>query len=328
MTELLVAMAMAVVVGMAGYVVFESSNRSSVVQSTVSDAQQNARVSMDRLAQDIRSAGFGLPDPPFSLTIAGQTFTSPLVIANSATAPDALTIVGGRFVGGTLKQGGDAACNGDTDAFLCLDPLTDMDNFFSGAAFLPDRRYINVDGTQFYELATAGHAKATGKLQLSGATLARDWPDGTRVFIVEAFSYASDTASVGCSTATPCLGLTDLTGLRGGGILADNVEDVQFAYGIDANPRDGVIDDTNGDAVYTSTDFVNAPAAPATDSNVVAVRINVVARTRAAEPGVPKFTPDCLEDRATDAVCTGATLDGFRRRTLTKVVSLRNPKTE
>ena len=327
LTELLVAMGMAIVVGMAGYVVFESSNRSSVIQSNVSDAQQNGRVAMDRLAQDIRAAGFGLPNPPFSLTIASQTFTSPMVIANSATAPDGLTIVGGRFVGGSLNQGGDATCNGEKDQFICLNPA-DMPNFFSGGVFLPNRRYVNVDGTQFYELATAGHVPATGKLQLAAATLARDWPDGTRVFVIEAFTYSRDIASAGCSTTTPCLALTDLTGMRGSGIVADNIEDLQLAYGIDSSPRDGLIDDTDGDAAYTSSDFVNAPAAPATASSVVAVRVNVVARTRSAEAGIPKFTPPCLEDRAADSTCTGAALDGYRRRALTKVVALRTPKTE
>lgn len=330
LTELLVAMGMAIVVGMAGYVVFQTSNRSSVVQTGVSDAQQNGRVAMDRIAQDIRSAGFGLPNPPFSLSIASQTFTSPMVLTNSATAPDALTILGGRFVGGGFNQGGDATCNGEKDAFICLNPppANDMNNFFSGGVFNTNRRYINVDGTQFYELATAGHVLATGKLQLNGATLTRDWPDGTRVFIIEALTYARDTASAGCSTTTPCLALTDLTGMRGSGVVADNIEDLQFAYGIDSSPRDGLIDDTNGDLAYTSTDFVDTPAAPATASNVIAVRVNVVARTRSADVGAPQFTRTCLEDRATDSTCTGAALDGYRRRSLTKMMSLRMPKSE
>lgn len=329
LTELLVAMAMAIVVGMAGYVVFQTSNRSSVAQTNVSDAQQNGRVAMDRMAQDIRSAGFGMPNPPFSLTIASQTFTTPMALSNSASAPDGLTILGGRFVGGTLNQGGLAACNGEMDAFICLSPADLAANFFTGAVFNANRRYINVDGTQFYELATAGHVLATGQLQLNGATLARDWPDGTRVFIVEAFTYARDTVSAGCSASTPCLGLTDLTGLRGGGgIVADNIEDLQLAYGIDSSPRDGLIDDTNGDLSYTGTDFVNTPAAPATASNVVAVRVNVVARTRTTDMGGATFTRVCLEDRSADATCTGATVDGYRRRALTKVVSLRTPKTE
>lgn len=327
LTELIVAMAMAVIVGMAGYVVFQTSNRSSVVQSNVSDAQQNARLAMDRLAQDIRSAGFGLPDPPFSLTIAGQTFTAPLAITNSATAPDSLTIVGGRFVGGTLNQSGDPTCNRAKTQNICLNP-GDMPNFFSGAVFQANRKYVNLGGAQFYELATAGHAPGSGRLRLASATLDRDWPDGTQVFIVEAFTYARDIASPGCSAATPCLGLTDLTGLRGSGVVAENIEDVQFAYGIDSSPRDRLVDDTDADGAYTASDFVDAPAAPATAADVLAVRANVVSRTRSADASQVSFAPLCLEDRATDAACTGAANDGFRRRALTKVVTLRNPKSE
>src|SRR3989304_4216466 len=61
LVELLISMAIASVVGMAGYVIFSFSNWSYKVQEDVSEAQQNVRGAMERVSGDVRTAGFGLP---------------------------------------------------------------------------------------------------------------------------------------------------------------------------------------------------------------------------------------------------------------------------
>jgi type IV pilus assembly protein PilW len=321
--ELLVGVVLASIVGLAAFVIFWSSDKSYKLQEGVGESQQNVRVAMDRLARDIRMAGFGLPDPPFSLTIGGQTLTAPIAFTNSAAAPDTLTVLGIGVTSGTLNQGGNAACNGTSDTAICLDTVA---NFFTGAAFLPDRRYITVGGPRFIELALAGHDQTNGLLQLgAGNILDRDYVDGTTVYIIQAIQYSINTALAGCSVTNPCLTSNDLTGFRGAGVqvLADNIEDVQFAYGLDGD-RNGRIDDSDGNGAYTSSDFSNAPLDL---SSIIAIRANVVARTRNTDPtGQIAFRNPCLEDRSTDAACTGAANDGFRRRTLTKVINLRNPR--
>ncbi len=344
LVELLVAMGMAAVVGLIGYVIFSTSNWSYKVQEDVSEVQQTVRFGMDRLSRDLRTAGFGLPDPPFSLTFTGiaSAITSPVVVTNSATGTDSITIIGIGYEAGTLLQGGDAGCNVGAAGRICLNNdgtgAPNSNNFFtnSGGTFtyVLNRRYISLNGSTFIELANAQSDanRAAGTLALgSPATLDRTYPDGTSVYIIQAVQYSVSTATVStandCTTAMPCLVSTDYTLLRGGTIpgdgqvVAENIEDIQFAYGVDASPKDGMIDYAGA---YDAADFLDAPADPST---IIAVRANIVARTRNPSPkSSAVYGRQCLEDRSADAGCTGAAQDRYRRRSLTKIVKLRNSR--
>ena len=336
LVELLIAMAISIIVGMAGYVIFSSSNWSYKVQEDVSEVQQNVRVAMDRLAKDIRTAGFGLPDPPFSLTIGTGTFTSPITVTNSTTAPDTITILGIGYEAGTLQSTG-GCTNGSGTNLICMNTA----DFFSNAGvYQPTRRYISLNGTTFIELSSAAgdHVNAAqGSMRLSSpATLYRNYPDGTPVYIIQAVQYTivinDATASPPCTSANPCLRSEDFTALRGSGsqTFAENIEDIQFAYGIDVSPRDGMIDYTSP---YSDGAFVFSATGAATlsdPSSIIAVKANIVGRTRNQDPkGATGFKSQCFEDRPVDAGttnCTGAVSDGYRRRMLTKIIKLRNPK--
>lgn len=339
LVELLVAMVLATIVGMAGYVVFSSSNWSYKVQEDVSETQQNLRVAMDRLAKDIRMAGFGLPETP-SLTFNGLagtfigqaggsvTLTSPITVsANSTINPDTITILGIGFQAGTLSIGANIDCNDSGTGKICLNSVASTNNFFTGEVvpytYQPNRRYISLNGTTFIELANAQIEadRSAGKLALgTPATLDRDYQDGTPVYIIQAVQY---------SISNTNLTSYDVTNLRGsnGQTLAENIEDIQFAYGIDADDN-GVIDDKDADNVYENTDYrfsEAGDAAIADPSTIIAVRSNIVARTRNQDTRTTTFTRQCLEDRSTDNTCTNAAPDGYRRRVLTKVLRIRNP---
>ena len=364
LVELLISMAIASVVGMAGYVIFSSSNWSYKVQEDVSEAQQNVRVAMERLAGDVRTAGFGLPDPPFSLTFTGLsttfvgqsgnsiTLTSPITVSNSAAVPDTITILGIGYEAGVLENDANDdgiednnSCNGAGDGLICLGSANSANNFFTGSGpytYETNRRYISLNGAAFIELANAqtDANRSAGMLSLgTPATLDRNYPDGTSVYIIQAVQYTiNDTAPflTGCSATNPCLVSADTTMLRGGStpgareVLAENIEDIQFAYGIDVSPRDGMIDYTSpysdGAFVFSAT----GAAALSDPSSIIAVKANIVAKTRNQDPkGATGFKSQCFEDRLVDAGttnCTGAVSDGYRRRALTKIIKLRNPK--
>ncbi|MDP2681568.1 MAG: PilW family protein [Deltaproteobacteria bacterium] len=371
LVELLIAMVIASVVGLAGISIFSSSNWSYKTQEDVTEAQQNVRVATDRLTKDIRMAGYGLPDPPFSLsftglptTFVGQsggniTLTSPITVTTSggAGAPDSLTILGIGYEVGTLDtttavvncvNGIQANISGANcirlSATASVPAADTIDRFFPGGAFNSNRMHISLGGAKYIALAAAGQTgQATRTLALgSPSTLDRDYPDGTSVYIVQAVQYTivSDTSIAGCSSSNPCLISLDATGLRGmnGGapsrqLLAENIEDIQFAYGIDANPRDKKIDDTDGDGSFEGLDYIFAEAGDTLSdpSSIIVVRATVVGRTRNTDiKGQTGFKAQCFEDRPVDAGttnCTGAASDGYRRRILTKVIKIRNPKT-
>ena len=341
LVELLIAMVIASVVGIAGISIFSSSNWSYKTQEDITEAQQNVRVAADRLAKDIRMAGYGLPDPPFSISFTGLSatptalpnpLTSPITVTNNSTGFDTITILGIGYEAGILKSAG-VCTNGSGTNVICMN----TDSFFSGAAYQSTRRYISLNGTTFIELSSAAgdHVNAAeGSMKLSSpAILDRTYPDGTPVYIIQAVNYSidTDTTLAGCSPTNPCLVSRDYAMIMGGTapggrqVLAENIEDIQFAYGIDVSPRDGKIDYT---APYAATAFQDNPTDP---SSIIAVRANIVGRTRNQDmKGQTGFKAQCFEDRTADAGttnCTGAPPDGFRRRVLTKVIKIRNPKT-
>ena len=143
----------------------------------------------------------------------------------------------------------------------------------------------------------------------SPSKLKSDFKSGT-VYVIQAVEYSIATNITGCSVANPCLVSEDFSGLRGGGrqLLAENLEDVQFAYGLN---DDGKLD---YGATYEAADFEDSP----TGSDIRAVRVTLAARTRNKDPKGATFTRPAIENHPESGS------DNYRRRILTKVVKLRN----
>jgi len=89
--------------------------------------------------------------------------------------------------------------------------------------------------------------------------------------------------------------------------LADDIEDMQFQYGLD----------TNGDFIVDTT-AVNSPTA-AQIPQIRQVRVMLSARTRMPERKWQEVRP-AMGDRA-----AGAAADQYRRRTIDVAIDLRNP---
>lgn len=341
LVELMTAMAISSFVALAGISLFTTTNWAYKVNEDVVEAQESGRMAMDMLAKDIRAGGFGLPAPPFSLTFTGlsaiptplpATLTSIITVSNSSTAPDSITILGIGYEAGTLSIGANTDCNNGSTGKLCLNSVA---GFLAGGNYQSNRRYISLNGTTFIELATAQLETALNKLALlTPSTLDRDYPDGTPVYIIQAVNYSIDTTATGCSITNPCLVMRDYSMLRGGTVpgervvLAENIEDLQFAYGTDTN-LDGRIDYagayTDTSAFYFSRTGPTALAASDV-TGILGVRANIVAMTRNRDSKGGLFNKECREDRANDAACTGAASDSFRRRVFSRLVKIRNLK--
>jgi len=321
LVELIVAMLLATLVGMAAYAVFSSSSRSSLVQEDITETQQNVRAAMDLLARDARSAGFGLPDPPFSLSIGGENHSSPVAIVNSSTGPDTITLLGGGDERFWLDQDGD--CNNDdtdpnNDCNLpdASDPTTShaqgdmtlnitaedanaLDDFFDGSSFDTNRAFISLNG--IYYTTISGVTRSSNKATLTLINpLDRAYLDGTPVFIIKAIRYTINTSLSGCSNETPCLARQDMA--ENNEVLAQNIEDIQFAFSLQG-----------------SSSFTNN--ASSSDVDITAVRVNILSRTRRSEQGDGLVAArPALEDRAAGSV------DAYRRRLLSSIIKLRNPR--
>lgn len=319
LVELLVAMAIASVLGMAGVSLFSTSNWAYKVNEDVTEAQQNGRVSMERLAKDIRAAGFGLPDPPFSLSIGGTNWTSPITVTTSggSTNSDSITILGiGYEVGKLVGQVATTPVSGENLSSATDICVEDKDARFTTQ--FSNRKYINIGGAVYRELTAAPWTVCgvSGKKLTLATPLDRNYPNDTPVFIIQAVQYTVNNSAPflgGCSASNPCLASLDFTGLRGGNgndrqVLAENIEDIQFAYGVDT--------DGNGKLDSTTLSYD-----PADDSTILAVRAWVVAKTRNKDMRGATFTRPLIEDHS------ASTPDNYRRRTLTKIIKLRNPRT-
>jgi len=319
--ELVVAMLLASLVGMAAYTVFSSSSRSSLVQEEITESQQNIRAAMNLLARDVRSAGFGLPDPPFSLSIGGVTHQAPVAIANSSTGPDTITLLGGGDERFWLDSDGNCDdgdldptndCNlpdavdpnqghaqGATTLNIVAEDDGALDDFFDSSTFDSNRAFISLNG--IYYTTISGLTRTTNRATLNlTEPLNRAYLDGTPVFIIKAVRYSINTSLSGCSTANPCLARQDLA--ENNEVVAQNIEDIQFAFNLDG-----------------SSSFTNNVSS--SDVDITAVRASILARTRHPEHGASFVSArPALEDRAAGAA------DAYHRRLLTSIIKLRNPR--
>jgi hypothetical protein len=138
--------------------------------------------------------------------------------------------------------------------------------------------------------------------------------------------------------------VVNTAGTESSPILAENIEDLQFAYGMDNNTSsplvatavpDGIVDSWVNDPLGDGIDNDGNGVTDGTDardlSRIAAVRVSIVARTARedqswARAGVtPPFILPTIEDRINDPT-TGAapTNDGRRRRIMEKIVFVRN----
>lgn len=319
LVEMLVAVAIAGLVGMAALTVFTSASRTTTAQTELTQAQQSVRASMDRMAQHTRSAGFGLPErQSFSLIFVNgavtNTFTRPVTVTNSSTAPDTLDLVGIGREAGVLNDYQADGCNVSGSSCLSLPNVNGEDGNKDfkrdDGTFIPLRRYISLGGAAYLQVSgVEGSNKIILTAPLEG--FPEDYFKVTphpSVFILQALRYSIATDLLGCSVLQPCLAVQDFTELGGSGrqVLAQGIEDLQVGAFISPNSAAG------GSATFSNNGSTSS-------ARLSALRINLVGKANTPDRSAI-FQRPALEDRAAGAN------DSFRRRVLTTVVKIRNPR--
>lgn len=102
LTEMLMALATSGILLAAIVSSFISQQKSYIVQTQISDMTVNARTALDRLARDVRLAGYGLPKDDWSDWVdwikdkKGEPirFTDPVEITPGDKKPDQLRLIG------------------------------------------------------------------------------------------------------------------------------------------------------------------------------------------------------------------------------------------
>lgn len=327
LVELMVALAIGSVLllALAAMFIGTSNSRNEIDKS--SRQIEGGRYAMQVLSDEIRHAGYygALTDQP---ALPGSVTTLPDPCSNTlATVQTSL---------GLPLQG---YAGGGTAPLTCLDAAS---GYKPNTAVIVVRRadtsiaaatatspYFNMqtsgcagDSIKYvfnaYN-ASAGtfdlHSNASpGCLPLVSAPAAKITPVYIRIFYVSTCSQADCTAAG--ADSVPTLKRIDLTatGTTSPVSVIDGIENLQFEYGIDTAGNDG-----------TPDSYVTTPATTATTTwtNVMAVRIYLIARNIDSTPGYSDTKTYTLGSTTTFTPSGSET--AFRRHAYSTLVRLNNP---
>jgi type IV pilus assembly protein PilW len=315
LVEVLAAVAILTIAMAAVFSTFDFQQKSYTTQSRIAEMQQNLRLAEVYLDRDIRMAGYGIPSggAPAGVTVPAGLLPSGTAIrtlfpVDSAAGPDSLYIlylydmdtnqppttntnimlsgsgqVSVASISGFLAAGGELV--------LITDNVT-MDLFETSAAA---GGVLTFGGGMNYN--TAAHSKFPAGGYGVG-------PPASTVAKARFLRYFIDNVT---DPAHPILMVDRMMAGQAPQPVADDIEDMQFRYGLDTTATpDGIVD--------TWVDNVTTAQIPL----IRQVRIFLLARTRTQEKGWSEIRP-ALGNRA-----AGTTADGYKRRILDKIVYVRN----
>ncbi len=336
LVELMVAalIGMALVAG--ATVTFIAQNRSYNVTESVSEVNSQSKTALNIMTKEIRLTGMGLDNTAANLSLNAIT-----PVDGGAGASDSISFVAGLRQIGTLSV---SRPSGPVDPanpskIYVQDAERGIRQCTGGVG---DKCWLSIDGV-FLALvrscASTPDDICTDPNNNSGLVLNRRIPLAMENVLGAVSSATQDAV---CDTnnngqidpgdvCRPVFGLVNVTYsvnnmqlVRNDGIndeiIAENIEDLQFAYAIDAN-RDGSMDDITLDGFINADDFIDGDVVT-NNNDIIAVRISILARADKEDYKLRPLDipPEQIENRRNPVVVG----DGFRRRLWQSVVNLRN----
>jgi type IV pilus assembly protein PilW len=347
-----------------GFTILNSSVVTSAKNEQTVQTQQNARVAMELLTQDLKAAGFGMLGlNPSTVTTTRPAAPGPGTTTDTCnygivpsdanpvgndTGPDSIWVVVPVLLS-TLNA------NVTSGATVLAMQTGSLGVFLSTASppalpALGNGSVVTIDG---HYPSGASNADANSVTLSSAITEKGTFPGcvvpcppnttSAPVYWLQCIKYEIKNDAT-CGGNAPCL-------VRGGIPVVDGIEDLQLAYACDgcvgvpgSTVPDGVIDDQVGSAAgFDAKDFVSNNAwgtAPMTPDSIRLVRITVVARALhanvAEQQGIARIstpTPLVVEDHNhangvfVSGDLTGAALQTYQvtpHRQLTRTIRLRN----
>lgn len=297
--ELLITMFLITMVMAASYVVFFGSSKATTMQTQDARMQDNARMAMDVITRSFMRAGFliNFPNYPPGASING--LTTKLNVVNSSAGPDSVTIAG--TTGATTTLTNSAAK--DASQLRVVSAASFTAGTIIGIGLTDTARVTSVAGNVLNLDTTTD----SGKLNIDypGTTGFDGNPsnqEATRIVELTATTFSIDAVT---DLRHPVL-------LAGGNPLAEDIEDLQIAYGVDRDNNMSI----------DATEWTNAPTVNEIDS-IRLVRVTLVARAAQEDnsikgPAGTRKVP-AIEDRPERDVSS----DGYRRYILTRIIKCR-----
>lgn len=336
--ELMISVLIFAIVSIAAFSVLSASQKTATMNDQTVQIQRNVRLAMDLIARDLRMAAFGNPAAGTAGCAQQLTATDNAVGADAGS--DSIQMVTVDQQVGTLAS-----------AYTSGNATITVSNLPTGVLAAND--VITLEGTVLASTSLpAGNVLTLSSVQSTGTST---FPIGTGVFRLTCVTYqvtGADGKVGGAGTVfTPYTLLRNTTGVAGNAVpIVDGIEDLQLAYGIDADSN-GTIDDQaggtanvvdcldfvpNGTACTQGTTLLGAGTVTTLPSSINTTptsarqaRITVVGR--AVPPQQANTANNTWKDstfisgsavQAEDHATASTT--GIRRRSLTRVVTLRN----
>jgi prepilin-type N-terminal cleavage/methylation domain-containing protein len=325
--ELMISLAVLLVVVAYLTEMLTRQSRAYTVVDQVTEAQQNLRAIADLLERELRVTGFLVPE---GAAVCGvdQTNGADVLYVSDADALDPTNEsqlgLGASILAGFAGTGGAESLTLDDKVIDGL-PFYDTDGDGNADSdFLESVNPFRNGGVIVTDREDPGRGVACG--------IVTNVSSGTNVIRVDFTSNGAAPAGTplaaggpGDLVVVPAHVYTVVNNqlLRDGMVLADDVEDLQFAFFYDTD-KDGLEAGDGSDypgsdigPIYQSSNWDN--------SDLTEIRVNVVVRTRAQDadvvqdPGMAQGQWQVTENR----VAPGG-FDGFRRRVHTATVRPRN----
>ena len=266
-------------------------------QRQVVATESSVRSPMQFMADAIRGASPAVPSG--NIQDVATCTTGAVTVVNSASAPDQLDVV---FAEGGVVTSLRSTYDGTTNATITV---TDPTQILVGDTLLL------TNSLQGHLVHVTAVNTATGVLTIDTPTCAVSLPAGGYPPSSLVIRAVRGRFSISAVDGIPCLMFDpDAGGPAVAEPLAENVEDMQIAVGVDVNANGGV--DTN-EWEYDGTTGVLA-------GTIRAIRVTLVAR---AQNQLQAATAAFFRPRAEDRP-VATTLDSYRRRVLTSTIEVRN----
>lgn len=329
--ELMISMALLVVVVVYLTEMLTRQSRAYSVVDQVTETQQNLRAIADLLERDLRVSGFLVPEAAAVCGVDQTNGADVLYVSDSG----ALDPTNANQLGiGARIQGAFSGTGGGENIVLddkVIDGMAFYDTDGDGAAdsdFLESVNPFRTGGVIVADRGNASRGTACGiiiDVSSGGNTIRVDFtsggaaPAGTPLAAVPMGGNTPDLVAVPAHVYT----VVNNQLLRDGMVLADDVEDLQFAFFYDVD-EDGLVTSqvaeypgSAGGSIYQPRNWDN--------SFLTEIRVNIVARTSAQDADVAR-APGMAQGQfqVTENRVAPAGVDGFRRRVHTATVRPRN----
>lgn len=324
LVELLVVMAIFSVIFAGVIKVYEVSNRSYMVQGDMAEMQQNIRVAKMFLERDVRMAGAGV-GTKFGVT-GDRVYAIEFENAEGASGTDKIMI---NYIDFEVTT-----CDGVLPQLTLqggMPPTASVANVFDDLSVAPYSKWtaFTCDGTnyggnpydEFQAIITSPDGTMSDVLWVTKAQVTggpnfdniqnSPFPTGCGSSCNKVINTYPEGSSINLFNTDSLVRLeynvVNNVLMRNGQTLVEDIEDLQFAFGLDTT-GDGDVDFWRSDADLTDTE----------KDQVRLVRISILGRTSREHRGFSGSRP-ALEDH-------GAAIanDGYRRKPLTVTVKVRN----